>query len=114
MKDEPLYVGILEPVELRKSLLLSSKSLLTVLRNRGRFAELREQKQTLVFELKKTVDELLSLNRKLRNYLPKGVSAPVQREESVRQEVIEAPERSGLDVLEEELAKIEEKLTGLE
>ncbi len=123
MEEELFFVGIRDPVELRKELLTSSKNLIDSLRRYEAFKDLKEEKLQHIIELKRVFDELLVLNRKLRNHLPRiPVKVPVLSEMQR-----EAPRpsskasgkavkmaRNKIDVLEQELAKIEERLGSLD
>jgi len=126
MEEELFFVGIRDPVELRKELLTSSKNLIDSLRRYEAFKDLKEEKLQHIIELKRVFDELLVLNRKLRNHLPRiPVKVPTALKEM--QQMREGPKttskasaktvkmaRNKIDVLEEELAKIEERLGSLD
>src|SRR5574341_664684 len=71
MEEEMFFVGIRDPVELRKELLTSSKNLIDSLRRYEAFKDLKEEKLRHIIELKRVFDELLVLNRKLRGHLPR-------------------------------------------
>ena len=120
MAEELFFVGIRDPIELRKELLTSSKNLIDGLRRYESYKGIKEEKLQYVLELKRVFDELLVLNRKLRGKLPK---IPVKVAPTVTRE--EKPEKmpkgraikltkGKIDVLEQELAKIEERLGSLE
>jgi hypothetical protein len=124
MEEELFFVGIRDPIELRKELLTSSKNLIDSLRRYEAFKNLKEEKLQNVLELKRVFDELLVLNRKLRGHLPRmpGKIPTVLKETQQREgpkptKVAGKPAKIGknkIDVLEEELAKIEERLGSLE
>lgn len=115
---EPLYVGIAEPNELRKEILFSSKKIITLLKRKEEFAKLRQEKASYIAKLKELFDSMIVLNRKLRRYMPKEnlPRTPVFEKEQFeppKKEEAPAPKNT-LDILEEQLAKIEEKLSMLE
>lgn len=121
MEEELFFVGIRDPIELRKELLTSSKNLIDSLRRYEAFKDLKEEKLRHILELKRVFDELLVLNRKLRNHLPRiPMKVPAlreMREGTKPTRIVGKPAKIGknkIDVLEEELAKIEERLGGLE
>jgi len=119
MEDELFFVGIRDPIEMRKELLTSSKNLIDSLKRYEAYRSVKEEKQQHILELKHVFDELLVLNRKLRGKLPRTpLKAPtVEREERQRAKTVKIttkPAQSKVDVLEEELARIEERLGGLE
>jgi hypothetical protein len=122
MEEELFFVGIRDPIELRKELLTSSKNLIDSLRRYEAFKDLKEEKLQHIIELKRVFDELLVLNRKVRNHLPRiPVKVPTLNE--MQRETRPASKASGkavkmarnkIDVLEQELAKIEERLGSLD
>jgi len=118
MADELFYVGIRDPVEIRKELLTSSKNVIDSLRRYERYHELKEMKLQHVMRLKRVFDELLVLNKKLRGKLPKvPIRMPTIEngaERSMKAPTRKAPSHTKLDVLEDELSKIEQRLGSLE
>ncbi len=107
-------MGIKDPMEVRKELLLGSKDLITSLKKYDEFVHLREAKQKYIEELKIVMDELLVLNKRLRTHLPK---TPLKGPRVVRK--VEPPKkpkspRDQLDVLERELSRVESRLQALE
>jgi hypothetical protein len=120
METELFFVGIRDPIELRKELLTSSKNLIDSLKRYEAYKSVKEEKLRHIMELKRVFDELLVLNKKLRNKLP---HIPVKAAPTLARETKEMPTAKGrsvklskskIDVLEEELAKIEERLGSLE
>jgi hypothetical protein len=118
MEDQLFFVGIRDPIELRKELLTSSKNLIDSLRRYEAYKGIKEEKLRHIMELKRVFDELLVMNKKLRNKMP---HIPVKAAPTLARETREPPKgktmkmsKSKIDVLEEELAKIEERLGGLE
>lgn len=118
MEDELFFVGIRDPVELRKELLTSSKNLIDSLKRYEAYKDIKEEKLQKITELKRTFDEIMILNKKLRNHMPKTpLRAPITRTEKTTKAQKAGPTKFGktkIDVLEQELAKIEERLGGLE
>lgn len=110
------FVGIHDPVFVRRNILLSSKDLIDCLKKYEGLVDLRLRKENYVVEFKRIVDELLVLNRKLRSHLPNTHLR--EKEVPVRTKVESRPfipsHRSHLDLLEEELSRIESKLDTLE
>ncbi|MBN1644917.1 hypothetical protein JW851_02675 [Candidatus Woesearchaeota archaeon] len=115
-KKKPFFVGIKDTVFIRRSVLLSSKNLIDCLRKYEGLVDLRLRKQNYVVEFKRVIDELLVLNRKLRSHLPKTELR--EKEVPVRTKAkpsVSIPlNKSHLDILEEELARVESKLDRLE
>lgn len=125
MEQDLFFVGIRDSVELRKELLLSSKNVLDSLRKYEQYKVIKDQKFQYIAELKRVFDELLVLNKKLRAKMPKvpgktpsfpgAKESPAEEEpakQSSKQPVkIERQEKlSKLDLLEQELARVEERL----
>lgn len=119
---EPLFVGIGDPVLVRRNLLLSSKELIDSLKRQEGLVDLRLRKENYLVEFKRIADELVVLNKKLRTHLPK---VPL-REKEVRHVIpvralSEGPEApilhkksSHIELLEKELSRIESKLDALD
>ncbi len=124
MEEELFFVGIRDPIEMRKELLTCSKDLIDSLRRYEQYKDVKEQKLQNIMELKRVFDELLVLNKKMRNHLPRTpLRAPPAIREMAREErrpVAKGKQtpikftRSKIDVLEEELSKIEQRLGSLE
>lgn len=114
MEENLFFVGVKDPVEVRKELLHSSKNLLNSLRRYESFIQVKEEKAQVENELQRVFDELLILNKKLRNQLPK---IPVKGAEEAprKEEPQKAPVPKGkFDILEQELARVEKRLNSLE
>ncbi|OYT31616.1 hypothetical protein DRJ22_05890 [Candidatus Woesearchaeota archaeon] len=115
-QEDFFYVCVKDPVGLRRDLLLSSKALLDSLKTFELHYSIKAEKTKLFHDLKKVFDDILVLDRKLRSVLPKvkvpaAVVSPVDVE-SVKFEPV-AVKRSKLDVLEDELSRVESKLSSL-
>ncbi|MAG15975.1 hypothetical protein CMO88_02845 [Candidatus Woesearchaeota archaeon] len=70
-KEEPIYVGVENPVEIRRALLESSKSLIKILQENESRRQRREQKHKFVVELKSKIKEINQLIIHLKSELPK-------------------------------------------
>lgn len=114
MHDEPLYVGVPEPTDLRKELLNSSKDIITSLRKYEKFHGIKQEKVKNIIEIIKILKELDSLNRRLKMAMPKSAVQPrIKRPEiPVSKKIIS--EKTRLAELEDELANVEEKLGKIE
>lgn len=117
--NELFFVGIKDPIELRKELLTSNKNIIDSLKRYERYKNVRENKTQYIIELKRVFDELLILNKKLRGKLPKiPIKAPQLGEtklepKTIKKTVKDLPQNK-LDILEAELSKIEERLGSLD
>lgn len=119
---EPLFVGIGDPVLVRRNLLLSSKELIDALKRQEGLIDLRLRKENYLVEFKRITDALVVLNKKLRVHLPK---VPLREKEAryvipirALSESPEAPilykKNSHIELLEKELSRIESKLNALD
>ena len=144
MPDEQLlYMGVPDPLDLRKDLLNSSKILLGSLKKYENYNEMKKEKAKYVAELAKTFKELNILNRRIKQLLPKAklkpgmirqptrpiapkispaaiMAAAEERHVKKPEAKAAAPapkiirEKSKLAHLEDELAQVEQKLKKLE
>ena len=129
MEEEIFYVGVRDPVGLRKSILHSSKSVIDALKRYEDYRMAKEEKIVRILELKRVFDELIVLNKKVRGKLPRktirefpviltreleeatrGIPLPVKK---ARAE-LKPKEKTKLEQLEAELAKVEQRLSSLE
>ena len=116
--EDPLYVGVADPVGLRKDLLNSSKLIIGSLKKYEIFHVLREEKGKYVSDLKKSLREINMLTRRLKQMLPKTSIQPqpklpeFEEEEAIQPRIIK--EKTRLAELEDELAKIDERLKVME
>lgn len=86
-KHEVFYVGVKDPIEIRRSILESSKELVQLMQDFEKFKEMRDTKIKLKEELKKEVNDVQSLMRKFKSKLPKTeVRVKLFREHTVANE----------------------------
>lgn len=133
--QEVYYVGVSDPVEVRRTILETSKSIIQAMHRYEKYKEFRAQKIELVKHLSKQMTELSSIITSLKSSLPKStIKVKKAREEIQRQkkEVVEKvtekisntpnkqvikqvpkKELSELEKLELELSSIESKLSSL-
>jgi DNA topoisomerase VI subunit B len=125
-KEESMfYVGMKDPIEIRRSLLESSKELLQYLQRAERFKAVRKEKTVQIGELREMMKEIQALVRKLKSSLPKtGLRAvaakPRPKKAAAKKEtpkskptpvIVEKPrEMTELERLEAELGEIEGRL----
>lgn len=111
-----VFVGIRNLTDIRKELLVASKDMLRIMRHHGDFRRLRTEKLENVVKLYRVMTEIASLNRKMKNMLPKislEDDGSIVAETDSKVAVIRKPTKSKLDILEDELAAIEERLSVL-
>jgi len=116
-RDDILFVGITQPIEVRRNLLECSKVMVQGLQRYQRSLALRERKLEQVERLRVNLRELTILVQKLRRLLPKtdlrALKAPPKPPKSAPSEQHERPEPTELSRLEDELSEIESKLARL-
>jgi hypothetical protein len=114
--EEPLYVGLVDPVDLRKDILNSSRIIISSLRKYEAFQQLRTEKEKKIIELRKSLREINILVKRIKQMMPKSAlkQMPMQSPapSTPSEEII--GEKTRLAELEDELAKVEEKLKVME
>ena len=116
------FVPVKEPDEARRELLNANKQVITALRRYEHFRQLRKAKLEAFHELANEWNEMAKLQRKLKLSLPKTdikampaprtvVPAPVQKAPVEKKPLRE--HKSKLQLLEDQLSKIESKLQGI-
>ncbi|MFH0979091.1 MAG: hypothetical protein V1837_07370 [Candidatus Woesearchaeota archaeon] len=115
-QKEIFFVGIQEPVQMRRSILGCSKDIIHNLRLYETNKSRRAEKGELVAKLKRLFEEINMLNTRLRAAIPKAnlksLPKPVEvaRTIPVKQSVNNS---SAIDKLEQELLELESKLERL-
>lgn len=115
-ESSDVFVGIKNITDIRKDLLVASKDALRVLRNYDDYRKLRTEKLQNAVKLYRVLTEIASLNRKMKNMLPKislEEDGSIISDTNEQIAVIRRPTKSKLDILEDELAAIEERLSAL-
>lgn len=137
-KDEIFYVGIRDPIEIRRSLLESSKDMVHSLQRFERFKEVRKEKLEELNEVRKTMNVVKKLMSQLKKTLPDAPSVRVELGQEKRKvelkkhkkattknsskkkvkpvevkERVSPKEMNELEKLEAELSAIEGKLSRL-
>lgn len=105
---EATYVGVKEPALLRKTILLSARDVISSLKNYEAYKDISREKTETVFELRRVGEELVVLNRKLRQAFPKTKLPQKKTGKPLEKKTI-----SKLQDLEKALDKIEGKLKGM-
>jgi len=116
-EENNFFVGIKDPVEVRRSVLEASKKLIETLQRFEQFKENRKKKIEYIESLKKVIADIGKLNTKLKNILPKTnlrIPSELLKEKDVGPVIVEKAEKTGLGELDKELKDIEEKLNHLE
>ncbi|MBW3003060.1 hypothetical protein KY328_00785 [Candidatus Woesearchaeota archaeon] len=134
-KDQIFFIGIRDPIEIRRSLLESSKDIVHSLQRFERFKEVRKEKLEALQEVRKTMSHVKKLMADLKKALPEtDLRVELGKEEQRRKlkkaaketkkevkvakpmpikERISPKEMNELEKLESELSAIEGKLSRL-
>ncbi len=120
-EENPLFVGIANNGDLRRSILECSKDILESLKEYEKFKSVKEEKQKLIQKFREDVKAISRLINRLKTHLPKvkdvGIKKPekkVVEEEKPKLIKVEKPkEKTEIEKLEAELNDIEGKLNGL-
>lgn len=122
--EDIVYVGIDEPVAVRRNLLEASKSMVRVLKGQHNVSLIRAEKHRLIEELRAKVNEISQLVTAARqalpqmdeSTLPKPAVPKAEKPKMAPQPRPAAPARkaeSHMDKFEKELHDIEDKLKSL-
>lgn len=104
-EETKFYVGVKDPIEIRRSILESSKEMLQYLQRAEKFKEVRKEKTEQIEKLKATMSDINNLARKLKNLLPKtGIRATAPKKE-------EKPKKAAKKIEKKKAAKKEAKKT---
>ncbi len=118
-QTESFYVTIKDPVHFRKELLYTIKDSLSLLKEYNRMLAIRDQKQDLAKKLQEQYAAIATLYGELATLLPR---TPGARREATAKPTVTAPrkdeqmvpiKRSELDLIDDELKKVEEELKRL-
>ena len=120
-EESPLFVGMTNRDELRRSMLECSKGILESLKGHENFKNIRERKLKMIGQLRDDIKGISRLINTLRTNLPKvkdtGIKKPeVKKAKEVQPKMVkvEKPKsKTELEKLEAELGEIESKLNSL-
>jgi 16S rRNA C967 or C1407 C5-methylase (RsmB/RsmF family) len=137
-EEDVFYVGVNEPVEIRRNVLEASKDIIQYLQRFERFKQVRAEKQEEIQKLKEMTHEIRVMVRKLKTALPKTKlrailhkheeeimmstekeTKPAKKKsvkkavEAIPQERVSERKVTELEKLESELGEIESRLTRL-
>jgi len=115
MTSQVFYASIPEPTEFRKDVLLTQKAIIDSLRKHEHIKKLRAEKEMRIGELKKMLAQLKLISNKMKSALPAHAvkrKEPAKKSAGARKETVQR--QSKMDILEDELSKIESKLSSLE
>jgi hypothetical protein len=118
IKEEPLFVGVENPANIRRSVLESAKELVSMLRRMEELKKIRLQKIELMEHINIDLRSIKTLVIKLKRKLPTQVARdhtpkPVPNVRAVASNNPITKARTELQILEDEIAAIESKLKGV-
>lgn len=116
-KSEPYFIGISDPVELRRHILEPTREVIQFLQSYEQFQRTKEEKTFLISQLKDDLKAIKAEVNKLRKFIPKSKlkteKTPKAKEEVKKERKPSAKTKSippELASLEKELGEIEMKL----
>ncbi len=132
-KEEVFFVGVKEPIEIRRNILEASREMVLLLQLYEKFKAVREEKRHEMEKLRGLVREIAQLVSRLKKHLPKTSlralplgeikrqvkeveireKVPVHFVAEKQEEKTLTEELTELEKLEAELASIEQKLNHL-
>jgi len=111
------YVGVKEPVSLRRSLLESSKSVIQGLKDYEKLKSIREEKHKNVLKFRNKINEILVLLSDLKEHLPQhelGENVNIKRKAEKTKKGKKAEIKTDeIGRLEQDLAEIESRLKNM-
>jgi hypothetical protein len=123
VNTEEFFVGLHNSLDVRRNILESSRDMIHTLQSYQKISEVREEKFRRVQQFKTVMEELKLLTNKLNKALPKVQIKEVEtraketfekKQRAPKVEVSSKSSISDLEKLEEELSKIEGRLSRLD
>ena len=109
-KDEDLFIGINENLDLRKNLLEGSKSMVHSLQRFRNLQVIRREKLSALEHLESLSHEIKYLINQLKKELP---TAKVKAKNKVKTPIIQSKKQNSIDKLADDLSEMESKLKKL-
>jgi len=81
--EDPIYIGIENPVEIRRALLESSKSLIKILQKHENIKEKKMHKHELAANVREKLRELNTLMQQLRTEMPKVKMSSLPKKQKI-------------------------------
>lgn len=109
-ENHAFYVGVTDPIQLRRLLLECSKQILQSLQDYEVLQIIREEKIEHIIQLRHIIKEIYSLNSRLSMILPKAQLRASQEQRPELEVSSSNTKKQDLESFEDELSRIEEKL----
>ncbi len=116
IETKGFYVGVKEPVSLRRNLLESSKAIVQGLKDYEKLKLIREEKHKKILEFKDKINEILVLLSGLKEHFPKHelkkdvyVKRKTKKGKTKKVEI----KKDEIEKLEKDLAEIESRLSSM-
>ena len=113
--EDNLFVGILDPKDVRRNLLESSKSVILCMQHYRKIRDLQIEKEESKKKLKSDIKEIKILLTNLDKLFPKDVYKSPIPKKIKKVETVEEPDevQDEVDEIHQQLAMIEQKLSGI-
>lgn len=128
-EKDVFFVGVKEPIEIRRNILEASREMVLLLQMYEKFKTVRDEKRQATEKLRSLIREIALLASRLKRHLPKtdlrvmpieegkrkevAKHIPIAEEEVKKEEKMLPREITEIEKLEAELASIEQKLNTL-
>lgn len=110
--EDSLYIGLEEPTEFRREILLCMKDMINSLRLHEQYKQLRAKKHEQYVEVRQRLQELNILNNKLKRLFPK-IKLKTALKKAPSPQLIKQKTPSKLELLEKQLDMIESQISSL-
>lgn len=126
VKAEPVYIGLSDPVELRKHILEPTREVIQFLQSYEQFKKMKEEKTQAILQLKEDLRGIRASFNQLRRLLPRNkvkaektyrkIKKEIKKEQKIPERAISRAKPATvrppteLEALEKELGEIEKKL----
>ncbi|MCM2325545.1 MAG: hypothetical protein NDI94_03720 [Candidatus Woesearchaeota archaeon] len=108
---EGFFVGIYEPIDVRRNILESSKEIVKSMQAQERLLEIRREKLVQYDKIRSVMDELSMLLAKLKQKLPESHLRKATGEMPIK--TLTDPRSGEMRKLEQEFRKIEQEFSNL-
>jgi len=117
--ETPYFIGLNDPIEIRKNLLEPTREVIQFLQSYEQFKKIKEEKTQTILQLKEDFRLIKASINALRRQLPRGKIKLEKPSENIKEEVQKERKKpvkktlTELDALDQELGNIEQTLGNL-